>query len=83
MKITAHRDTSKPAFNAWRVEFQMEWDDTLSNELPLYDRGLDLSYEPLQEAGCDVTNKYADVDYWLERGNPDKGWGVLVFLFTF
>jgi hypothetical protein len=83
MKITARRVTDKPASNVWQVRFQMEHDDTLTETLPSYDEATNLAEEPVRQAGCVITDEYADIDYWLERGDPDKGWGVLVFLFTF
>jgi len=79
MKITVF----SPYPNAWQARFQMEHDDILSEDLPLYDAATDLAEPYLRAEGAPVDRDPENIDYWLERGDPDAGWGVLVFLFTF
>ena len=80
MKITAHQ---LPNGLQWEVRFQMDYVDTLTEDLPLYDAATDLAEPYLRAARAPTDQDPEDIDYWLERGDPSVGWGVLVFLLTF
>jgi len=80
MQITVNKS---PGGLQWEVRFQMEHHDTLSQEMPLYDDATDLAEPLLRQVGAPVDRDPEDIDYWLERGDPEMGWGCLVFQFTF